>query len=284
MNPIHYIITERPDFTSLTVFLDGKMQAFQSDTHPQLDKALKALRDKDWSLAKDLLASPLEAARKLCRLSSAVEIKGNELFFLGKVLAGPLADKIRETFYAKKAVMPLVNFLEKVNANPSVESRNQLYEFAIRNNFEITPRGDLIAYKGVTPELTSVNSGRAFVNGIEHNGQIPNQVGSVVTMPRADVNPNRDEGCSHGLHVGSYEYASDFASVLMKVEVNPKDVVSVPRDCSWQKMRVCEYVVLDFEETSTFHFNGSNDYDDDDENLEFTPSYWDEGDDEDTEE
>ena len=55
-----------------------------------------------------------------------------------------------------------------------------------------------------------------------------------------------EQGCAKGLHVGSWEYANDFKGNghLMVVKVNPRDAVSVPRDCSWQKLRACRYVVV----------------------------------------
>jgi hypothetical protein len=31
---------------------------------------------------------------------------------------------------------------------------------------------------------------------------------------------------------------------VVKVKINPRDVVSVPRDCDFQKLRTCRYEVL----------------------------------------
>ena len=56
---------------------------------------------------------------------------------------------------------------------------------------------------------------------------------------------DRRNHCSHGLHVGSLDYASDFSrGKLVVVKVNPKDVVSVPSDCACQKCRVSAYKVV----------------------------------------
>ena len=35
----------------------------------------------------------------------------------------------------------------------------------------------------------------------------------------------------------------------MRVEINPRDVVSVPLDCGCQKLRTCKYVVIGLHET-----------------------------------
>jgi hypothetical protein len=48
-------------------------------------------------------------------------------------------------------------------------------------------------------------------------------------------------------HVGSLEYASTFGgsdSIHLIVEVDPKDVVAVPHDCNFQKLRTCRYKVV----------------------------------------
>jgi len=129
---------------------------------------------------------------------------------------------------------------------PSQESRDALYRWLSDRDFAITGDGDFLAYKGVTSDGLSIHSGRAWVDGVEIVGQIPNKVGAVVTMPRLQVDDNREVGCSQGLHAGTWGYARGFAQgMTLTVRINPRDVVSVP-DCSeFQKLRVCRYVVLE---------------------------------------
>lgn len=136
--------------------------------------------------------------------------------------------------------------LENLALNPSRLSRLHLFTWLSGRDFTITPEGFLLAYKGVQADATSssVNTGTATVNGVTRHGHIPNPVGAVVEMPRQQVNQDRDEGCSTGLHVGTFEYAAGFGQRLLLVSVNPRDVVSVPRDCEFQKMRTCRYTVL----------------------------------------
>jgi hypothetical protein len=71
------------------------------------------------------------------------------------------------------------------------------------------------------------------------------KINELVTMDRAlcDADPNQD--CSKGLHVASYSYMrSSFGNTTIAVLVNPADVVAVPYDYNFAKMRVCEYKVL----------------------------------------
>ena len=61
------------------------------------------------------------------------------------------------------------------------------------------------------------------------------------------MDDNKDNHCSFGLHVGSYDYANGWAGDggrLLLVEFDPQDAVSVPTDCNFQKLRVCKYKVV----------------------------------------
>jgi hypothetical protein len=118
-----------------------------------------------------------------------------------------------------------------------------------REDFAITADGLVVGYKGVKRDadgqLVSVQSGRAIVDGTVHVGNIPNPLGAVVEMPRGEVTFDPANGCSVGLHVGTYDYAAGWAQgALLEVHVNPRDVVSVPTDCDSQKMRTCRYRVV----------------------------------------
>jgi hypothetical protein len=71
-------------------------------------------------------------------------------------------------------------------------------------------------------------------------------------MRRNGVCDDANMGCSSGFHAGTYEYAKGYASGgghLMVVEINPADVVSVPHDCSCQKLRTSKYKVVSVYET-----------------------------------
>ena len=61
-----------------------------------------------------------------------------------------------------------------------------------------------------------------------------------------------DIGCSDGFHAGSYDYAKGYShngGHLMRVEIDPSDVVSVPKDCDCQKLRTAKYTVVALHET-----------------------------------
>ena len=144
----------------------------------------------------------------------------------------------------------MFKFIDNLLANPDENSRAQLYSFLVHENMPITDDGTFIAYKAVQSDFYSItgNTKTVILEGkVNEKGQILNEIGKTIRMRHDDVENNPNIGCSHGLHVGSFKYADDFkggSGRMIAVEVNPKDVVSVPHDCSCQKCRVSAYKVL----------------------------------------
>lgn len=187
---------------------------------------------------------------KLTHLSDRITFDGSSIFFDGDVQEGPLADHLLRCIESGvHDYSPVVKFWEKVAQNPDDRSREQLFTWLRACNFTITEEGDILGYKGVVTrgegEFLSRNSGTAWVDGEEKHGQIPNRPGTEVSMPRSKVHNNPNTHCSYGLHVGDWSYASTFArGAVLEVHVNPRDVVSIPNDHSYRKMRCCKYKVV----------------------------------------
>jgi hypothetical protein len=124
-------------------------------------------------------------------------------------------------------------------------------EFLEYKELPITDDGCFLAYKGVSEHYYSIhgNPKTVVVQGITTtDGKIFNGVGSKIEVKRRNVDDNRNNHCSFGLHVGSLDYARSFGQRVVVVKVNPKDVVSVPTDYNCQKCRVSAYeVVSDYE-------------------------------------
>jgi hypothetical protein len=134
--------------------------------------------------------------------------------------------------------------------NPSKNSVDQLYTFLSYKTLPLTETGNVIGYKGVDADYYSKrgNTNTIVITGtVNKNGCILNKVGETIEVARNSVDDNKDNHCSHGLHIGSYDYAKDWAGNdghLMMVEFNPCDAVSVPTDCNFQKLRVSKYKVI----------------------------------------
>lgn len=240
---------------SITVFVDGEMYIATTE-HPYWTEINELVAADDVSVT-DLFNLEKPIQRKFEQLSDRVTVHNGNVFFDGDVLHGALVENIvRFVNDGVEDWKPLVKFLDKLMQNPNEHSREQLYAWLNHQSFSITEEGNFVAYKGVNADTvdgkvvyTSINHGRAVVDGVEHNGAIPNNIGSVVSMPRSEVQFNPGVGCSTGLHAGTYAYARDWANgALLEVEIDPRDVVSVPTDCDAQKVRVCRYKVLNITE------------------------------------
>lgn len=278
---MYYSLAKDSKGTSLTlIFSDGKTHLV-GDEHPNFDRVLEAAQDDDVPEDEVMRLANLIAfvGDRLTRLSERVSVVGNNVLFDGDPLRSEIATHIvrmvRES--DERGWMSLVSFLEKVQTNPNEHSRDSLYSWIANRDFTLTQDGDLIAYKGVQVDSEgmslSISHGTAIVNGVVHNGAIPNPDGAVVEMPRSEVQHNTAVGCSTGLHAGTWGYAAGFArGRVLTVRINPRDVVSVPTDCDAQKMRVSRYEVLSTVEQAYGYTtladtidNNSEDYDDGDE-------------------
>jgi len=225
---------------------DGQIYTFVGDSPIYQDLTL-ALLSGDFDEARRLAAAGRTVRDDFLSLSDHITISGDDVYYDDEPMYGRLAEQIMEFHQEKRPLTRLVKFAERIAANPSYNSRKQLYEFLDRYSFVITPEGKFIAYKGVNRDGTSIHRGYGVVDGVVYqHANLPNTEGSTVQIPREMVDDNVNAGCSVGLHVGTWDYASRFGmGMTLKVEIDPADVVSVPHDVSHQKVRVTEYRVLE---------------------------------------
>ena len=131
-------------------------------------------------------------------------------------------------------VLPMVRFLDMLMDNPKEDIVEELYGFMEHNQIGISDDGFILAYKGVKQDYTDC-----------WTGTISNKVGQKPCMPRSQVVYDPKQACGAGLHSGSLAYAKGWSrGHVMKLKINPRDVVSVPYDCNMQKMRTCGYEVI----------------------------------------
>jgi hypothetical protein len=170
------------------------------------------------------------------------------VFYKGEKLPTALAEKVKNLHKEGLPLNLFEKFWQNIKENPSCSSVNELYEFLSYKELPITEDGCFLAYKGVDGSFWSIsgNKDTKVVKGkVDNSGRIYNGIGERIEVVRRDVDDDRRNHCSHGLHVGSLDYASSFSrGKLVVVKVNPKDVVSVPTDYSCQKCRVSAYEVV----------------------------------------
>lgn len=181
--------------------------------------------------------------------SGRVEYKNGELTAKGITIPQSIVDRVRRIVESGITnIKPWIYFLDKLIDNPSRASVESLYDWLEYQGLPLAQDGDVLGYKSVGEDYYSHTSGNTpLLQGSCHNGKILNSVGNTIEMARNQVDDNRDNGCSYGLHIGNYEYATNFGcsdSRLLVVKFNPSDAVSVPHCSSHQKLRVAKYTVI----------------------------------------
>lgn len=232
------------DGAYITVVMNGESLTLRKSESPKsFEEALEALKNKNW----DLLYQAMRPVKSYVNKVEGVEVTKDGVLWNGKPLNSVLATRIMEFAMGGWPHEPLCKFLVKLMKNPSKRAVDELYTFLEYQNLPITDNGNFLAYKGLTSDWYSVTSGKAtLLKGKDDgNGRIFNGVGEEIEIPRNEVDDDKEVGCSHGLHAGTLEYAKGFArGVLAIVEIDPTDVVSIPTDCSHQKLRTCRYKVV----------------------------------------
>lgn len=234
---VSFIVTNR----SVTVAFGGKnFYVTKEDDSDKYDKIIDHIKNGTVNEIQKLFEEKKEKILTYGGGDIRIVDRQVRVRSLGEDLVVPqeLSDTLLSYIENNLPFMPLVNFLIKLNKNPSYRSVKQLFTFIQRNKFTITESGNFIAYKGVRDDFTDC-----------YTGKIDNSIGKVVKMPRHLVNDDPDVHCHVGLHVANHDYAfSYYGSGTHKkciyVEVDPANVVSVPNDHNFAKMRVCEYKVL----------------------------------------
>lgn len=238
---------------SLVVIYDGEDPVTVPGTHPKFDEILTLLRGGEAhdDEVEALVNENHAMARKLAFVTERVSVTPYAAFFDGDPLNPVMTSVILDLYNEGKeeGLKAVANFLDKASQNVSMESVEALYQWIRNGDLVLKPNGNFVAYKGVQKigeEVVSISSGTAWVDGVRHKGHIPNPVGSVISMPRSEVDADGKTHCSTGLHAGTYSYASGFGrGILLLVEINPRDVVSVPDDFTFSKLRVSRYTVLE---------------------------------------
>ncbi len=243
MNQVPYQLTEN----SLTIFWEGKPYTLRKD-HVNFQLAKKAILDARYDDLGDLI-DITKAVENF--VEGDIEVKDEVVYYKSHRLHGVVVEKLLEMLRAgMKDSAPLTNFITRLQANPSANSVNELYSFMSYKSLANTPEGKVLGYKGVQSDYwsTTGNADTIVLQGKTNDRhQILNEVGATIEVARRCVDDNKDNHCSFGLHVGSFDYADSWAGEggrLLLVEFDPADAVSVPTDCDFQKLRVSKYKVI----------------------------------------
>jgi hypothetical protein len=204
-----------------------------SKSHITYNRVLEAIKASDWDTVKNII-EPVKVVLNYGQ--GNVSVKGEDLFWKGKPMHNALTTRMIAMLQDGFPVEPLVNFMENLMTNPSKRAVDELYGFLEKNSLPITPDGCFLAYKKIRRDYLDI-----------HSGTMDNSVGKIVEMERNEVDDNKDQTCSTGLHFCSQEYLAHFGgsdSRVVILKINPADVVSIPSDYNNSKGRACRYEVI----------------------------------------
>jgi hypothetical protein len=228
------LLNPNPADGFLTVVVDGKQHTILA-SNPMFASAVSAYQTKDF----DALMLALDPSRKFLNLYAKyeqIEVKDGSVFVDGDAIQSVVADRIINFLADGVDCLPIFKFITRLQLNPSKRAVDELYTFLEHKHLPLTETGTFLAYKAVRHDFTDKHTGKFF-----------NGVGEVLSMPRNKVDDDKNVGCSYGFHAGTLRYASEFASgsdKMVLVEIDPADVVSIPTDCEFQKLRTCRYKVV----------------------------------------
>lgn len=244
----------------------GSVATLVDRNDERYEKVLAAAKKNDLGGIKLALIPPVK--EKVLAKIDGFKVTKEGVFWGDQLLHGVVVNRIMEFVKAEQPIEPMVRFLSRLYQNPSHTSREQLYMWLQHKQIPITDEGTILCYKAVRSDFYSVHSGQQIpLQGkTDKDGRIFNGVGETIELRRHDVDDNTRNHCSNGLHVGSLAYVRDFCphgGVMLIVELDPADVVSVPEDCDCQKVRCTRYKVvgiyqgplpgiLDREQTATY--------------------------------
>ena len=242
---------------AVTVFLGG-IPKVVNNTHPKWDDILAIVTGKAEATEAELATlvdTRQQVQKEVDKANFGRVTVGTDCILLdGKPVHNHLAVRMLEMVKAGINVGPWARFMEKLVANPSRTAVNELYLWLEQSGMPITENGNFLAYKKVAKDYTSYHKNA-------DGSLFKNPVGVIVSMPRNEVDDNRNNTCSQGLHFCSYSYLPSYYGSegrVLIVEIDPADVVSIPSDYNNAKGRAWRYLIRGEveRESAQFAFSG----------------------------
>lgn len=163
-------------------------------------------------------------------------ITNGKIFYRGKEVDEAVCKYVAKLQSMNADITGMKKYIGRMYNNVSEEARDQQFRFINLHHLVVDPEGYIIAYKAVKNNYMD-----------KHSGTISYEVGNIVKMKRSEVDDDTKTGCSKGLHAGSLKYVYSYGSSddrIIIVRIDPADVVCIPKDCNFQKMRCCRLQVL----------------------------------------
>ena len=241
------------DNKQLTVyFADGNSAVWQAD-NPQFDRVLELCKSNNW-IQIEMLHNQAKVL-----LNNKVSIQGDKLTIETGEDAESLSldkgqgDKLTVDLGTAGKSDPIIAFIKLLKdkgtidteierikpfliimfKNPYINAVEEIYEYCLSKDFEITEDGCLLAYKNVRKDFSSIYDG----------GKTKHAIGQITKVENFDTNRSRE--CSSGLHFCSKSYLSSYSGdVTIIVKINPMHICAIPKDYNFSKGRCTQYEMV----------------------------------------
>lgn len=136
------------------------------------------------------------------------------------------------------------NFWTLMSLNPDEECRRNLFWFLNKNGLVISRCGFFVAYRNVDIHKESTSENEIFTDNYTKTFKI--RIGEMVTMDRKKCDSDNKVTCSRGLHLGARTWlkANYCGQQGLVCLCNPAEVVAVPHQDHYGKMRTCAYLPI----------------------------------------
>lgn len=206
---------------------------------PRWGPLLEAITAEDWEAVIRITTEVDQLRASTLVQDGDLEVKDGRILWRGNQLSGYLIDHILRTIRDGEDAQPLLNFLKRLQRNPSHRVVQGLFRWLEKGDMKITPDGLIIAYKKVRADFTDAWS-----------GTMDNSIGARPFKERNAIDDEPTKTCADsGLHFCSKGYLPNFQSYgsndhIMVIHVDPEHVVSFPPNEEF-KGRACTYEVVD---------------------------------------
>lgn len=138
-----------------------------------------------------------------------------------------LCSLIKENGTTDADLKPVIPFLKKVAENTFIDATKEIYDYCKNMDFEITKDGNILAFKVVNSSMKA-----------KYDNETEYKLGKYTEVENFDT--DRNTHCSRGLHFCARGYLNSYAEpndVVLILEIDPRDIVSIPTDCDFKKGR-----------------------------------------------
>ena len=234
------VILHTPSFFSVTFIEEGRPILVMS-TDDRYSKCIELYKNENYSGLKNFLC-PDKALEQISDGDLIIDMDCGEILYKGDAVHNVVTGRIMDAIDGKLPYKHLLAFLKNTLLCDSFVVLNELYLFLESNeSMPIMEDGSFVAYRAVDKDYMSKHPNKDGT----HNR---NFIGDAPSMPRNEVNPDREQTCAEGLHFCSYSYIPFYGwnptDRVMIVRVYPADVVTIPNGYNNAKGRCCKYEVI----------------------------------------